>query len=49
MARIPSNMHDGADALAALLPDARWQTLPGQSHAVEPAALAPVLVAFFAD
>ncbi len=41
-------MHDGADALAALLPDARRQTLPGQSHAVEPAALAPVLAAFFA-
>ena len=41
-------MHDGADALAALLPDARRQTLAGQHHAVEPAALAPVLTAFFA-
>ena len=41
-------MHDGADALAALLPAARRQTLPGQHHAVESAALAPALIAFFA-
>ena len=41
-------MHDGADALAAILPDARRQTLPGQHHAVEPDALAPTLIAFFA-
>jgi len=39
-------MHDGADALAALLPDARRQTLPGQHHAVESASLAPTLFAF---
>jgi len=41
-------MHDGAAALAALLPDARRQTLAGQHHAVEPAALAPALTAFLA-
>lgn len=39
-------MHDGADALMALLPAARRQTLTGQHHAVEPDALAPVLTAF---
>lgn len=41
-------MHTGADALAALLPNAQRQTLAGQNHAVSPAALAPVLEAFFA-
>jgi len=40
-------MHDGADALAAILPDARRQTLAGQHHAVEPDALASALIAFF--
>jgi len=41
-------MHTGADALAALLPNAQRQTLEGQDHAVSPVALAPVLEAFFA-
>jgi hypothetical protein len=31
-----------------LIPDAQRATLEGQSHDVDPAALAPVLAAFFA-
>ena len=38
----------GADTLGALLPHAVRRTLPGQTHAVEAAALAPVLTEFFA-
>lgn len=37
----------GADALARALPNARRRTLAGQSHAVEPDAIAPVLGDFF--
>lgn len=40
--------HDGARALADLLPNARYRTLEGQDHAVSPDALAPVLTEFFA-
>ncbi len=35
-------------ALADTLPNATYRTLPGQTHLVKPAALAPVLVEFFA-
>jgi pimeloyl-ACP methyl ester carboxylesterase len=42
-------IHTGAAALAAILPAAQRQTLAGQHHGVEPAALAPALIAFFAD
>ena len=42
-----SFMHTGADALAALLPDARRETLAGQTHQVDPEVLAPLLAAFF--
>jgi len=38
----------GAQALVALLPDARRISLPGQTHAVAPDVLAPVLSDFFA-
>jgi hypothetical protein len=41
-------MRNGAKALADLLPNARYVTLPGQTHIVKPAALAPVLGDFFA-
>jgi pimeloyl-ACP methyl ester carboxylesterase len=37
----------GASALAALLPDARHRTIPGQDHNVSPDALAPILIDFF--
>lgn len=40
-------MHHGADALAAILPDASRLTLEGQTHAVDPKVLAPVLIEFF--
>jgi pimeloyl-ACP methyl ester carboxylesterase len=40
-------MHSGADALAAVLPNAQRRTLEGQTHDVNPAVLAPVLVEFF--
>lgn len=39
--------HDGAKAVAANLPNARYRILEGQDHAVSPAALAPLLIAFF--
>jgi pimeloyl-ACP methyl ester carboxylesterase len=37
-----------ADALARLIPNARRETIEGQPHNVDPAALAPVLERFFA-
>lgn len=39
--------HEGAKALVNDLPHARHYILEGQDHAVSPAALAPVLIAFF--
>jgi pimeloyl-ACP methyl ester carboxylesterase len=44
----PPSMRVAADALAALLADARRRTLPGQEHDVAPDVLAPVLADFFA-
>jgi pimeloyl-ACP methyl ester carboxylesterase len=41
--------HDGAQALVAGLPNARYDVLEGQDHAVAPAALAPVLTKFFSS
>ncbi|MFE9633272.1 alpha/beta fold hydrolase [Streptomyces sp. NPDC006463] len=41
------SLQAGAKALAELLPTARHHTLEGQTHDVDPAALAPVLRAFF--
>jgi hypothetical protein len=40
-------MHNGADALAKILPSATRRTLKGQTHMVAPEVLAPVLVEFF--
>ena len=40
-------MHDAANALADLLPNARRHTLADESHAVDPKVLAPVLAEFF--
>jgi pimeloyl-ACP methyl ester carboxylesterase len=36
-----------AQALAAVLPHAQYQVLPGQTHSAAPEVLAPVLEAFF--
>jgi hypothetical protein len=36
-----------ADAIAASIPHAERQTLAGQTHMVDPKALAPVLARFF--
>jgi len=44
----PASMRNGAKALADLLPSARYVTLPGQTHIVKPAVLAPILSEFFA-
>lgn len=41
-------MHHAADALANVLPHASRQTLEGQTHMVDPNALAPVISEFFA-
>jgi pimeloyl-ACP methyl ester carboxylesterase len=40
-------MYDTAVALAKVMPDAQHRTLEGQTHAVSPEAIAPVLVEFF--
>jgi len=40
-------IHHGADALANVLPHASRYTLAGQTHMVDPNALAPVLIEFF--
>lgn len=44
----PPFFHAGAKNLVDLLPRARSEVLAGQSHAVDPGALAPVLAEFFA-
>ena len=45
----PAWFHNTADALARVLPRAARQTLEGQTHAVTPEAIAPVLVEFFRE
>jgi hypothetical protein len=40
-------IHHGADALANVLPHASRQTIEGQTHMVDPNALAPVIIEFF--
>jgi len=40
-------MHNGADALAKVLPHVSRQTLEGQTHDVDPNVLAPVIIEFF--
>lgn len=48
-AETPAWARNAAQALAAVLPNARRRTLEGQTHAVAPEALAPVLAEFFAS
>jgi pimeloyl-ACP methyl ester carboxylesterase len=43
----PAYMRNSAAALAEVLPNARYQTVPGQTHLVKAKALAPVLRDFF--
>ncbi|MFG1639970.1 alpha/beta fold hydrolase [Amycolatopsis sp. NPDC049252] len=43
----PEWMRNGVASLAKALPSARYETLPGQTHIVKAAALAPVLTTFF--
>jgi pimeloyl-ACP methyl ester carboxylesterase len=48
-AKAPGAVHQAADAIAAALPDARRDSLAGQSHNVSVDALAPALNSFFAN
>jgi|SRR5882762_10162118 len=48
-AKSPAWLRNASDAVAALLPDARRRTLPGQTHYVKPKAIAPSLADFFTD
>lgn len=43
----PDWMRNGVAALAQVLPSAEYRTLPGQTHIVKAAALAPVLKEFY--
>jgi hypothetical protein len=43
----PEWMHNGCRSLSEVLPDATYRTIPGQTHLVKAAALAPVLREFF--
>jgi pimeloyl-ACP methyl ester carboxylesterase len=43
----PAWMRNGMRALANVVPSAAYQTIPGQTHNVKAAALAPALIAFF--
>lgn len=43
----PEWMRNAARALAGVLPNARYETLPGQTHMVQAKALAPALMKFF--
>jgi hypothetical protein len=40
-------MRHGMRALASVIPGARYETLPGQTHMVKAVVLAPVLSRFF--
>lgn len=42
-------VHAGADAIAQQLPNAQRQTLPDQTHTVDPDVLGPVVGRFFGD
>ena len=44
----PTWMRNGCRALASLLPGSTYRTLPGQTHMVKLAVLAPALIEFLA-
>ena len=43
----PASMRHAAKALADVLRDAKYRSLDGQTHGVDPAVLAPALIDFF--
>ncbi len=43
----PAWIRNAASALAKVVPNASYRTLPGQTHMVKPQAIAPVLIEFF--
>jgi pimeloyl-ACP methyl ester carboxylesterase len=47
--RSPAWMRHGMRALAAAIPGAQYQTLPGQTHMVKAPVVAPVITAFLTD
>jgi hypothetical protein len=44
----PAYFRHGMRALAGVLPDGQYRTLPDQTHLLKPDVLAPVLAEFFA-
>ena len=48
-AKSPAWIRRGNRSLASTLPNARYQTLQGQTHMLKPRAHAPILVEFFKD
>jgi pimeloyl-ACP methyl ester carboxylesterase len=46
-AKSPAWLHNAMRSLAAILPNATYRSLPGQTHMLKPQAIAPVLVEFF--
>jgi hypothetical protein len=42
-------MQQGSLALTGVLPNARYESVPGQSHALKPKPYAPLLTRFFID
>jgi pimeloyl-ACP methyl ester carboxylesterase len=47
--RSPERMTATQDAVAAAIPGARHQVIPGQNHQIPAKALAPVAAAFFGE
>jgi hypothetical protein len=47
VASSPQWIHNSAQALADILPDAEQRTLDGQAHNVAPEVLAPAIERFF--
>ena len=48
-AKSPAYMRHAQAAIAESVPDARLETLPGQTHMIKPKVVAPVVAAFLTD